>query len=72
MIYNHSQIWTPETIEDIHQKAQGMYQLTAFNPFSETPVEGVHWKKGPSFGQPTSPSSYQSPRDFNFSVGFRF
>ena len=46
--------------------------LAAFNPFSETPVEGVHWKKGPSFGRPTSPSSYQSPRDFNFSVGFRF
>lgn len=46
--------------------------LAAFNPFTETPVEGVHWKKGPSFGQPTSPSSYQSPRDFNFSLGFRF
>jgi hypothetical protein len=24
------------------------------------------------FGQPTSPASYQSPREFNFSVGFRF
>jgi outer membrane receptor protein involved in Fe transport len=46
--------------------------LAAFNPFTETPVEGVHWKKGPSFGQATSPGSYQSPRDFNFSVGFRF
>ena len=46
--------------------------LAAFNPFTETPVEGVHWKKGPSFGQPASPGSYQSPRDFNFSVGFRF
>ena len=46
--------------------------LAAFNPFSETPVEGVNWKKGPSYGQPTSPSSYQSPRDFNVSVGFRF
>jgi hypothetical protein len=46
--------------------------LAAFNPFTETPVEGVNWKKGPSFGQPTSPSSYQSPRDYNVSVGFRF
>ena len=46
--------------------------LSAFNPFTETPVEGVHWKKGPSYGQPTSPNSYQSPRDFNVSVGFRF
>ncbi len=39
---------------------------------TEQPVEGVHWKKGPSYGQPTSPTSYQSPRDFNVSVGFRF
>jgi hypothetical protein len=46
--------------------------LAAFNPFTETPVEDVHWKKGPAFGQPTSPSSYQSPRDFNISVGVRF
>jgi len=46
--------------------------LAAFNPFTSTPVEGVNWKKGPAFGQPTSPSSYQSPRDFNVSVGFRF
>ena len=46
--------------------------LSAFNPFTETPVEGVNWKKGPSYGQPTSPNSYQSPRDFNVSVGFRF
>jgi len=46
--------------------------LAAFNPFTERPVEGVNWKKGPSFGQPTSPTSYQSPRDFNFSMGFRF
>jgi hypothetical protein len=46
--------------------------LATFNPFTETPVEGVHWKKGPSYGQPTSPSSYQSPRDYNVSVGIRF
>ena len=46
--------------------------LAAFNPFTEKPLEGVNWKKGPSYGQPTSPSSYQSPRDFNVSVGFRF
>lgn len=46
--------------------------LAAFNPFTTTPVEGVNWKKGPAFGQPSSPSSYQSPRAFNFSVGVRF
>ena len=46
--------------------------LAAFNPFTTQPVEGVHWVKGPSFGLPTSPASYQSPREFNFSVGMRF
>jgi hypothetical protein len=46
--------------------------LTAFNPFTSTPVEGVNYQKGPSFGAASSPSSYQSPRDFYISVGFRF
>lgn len=46
--------------------------LAPFNPFTETPAEGVNYAKGPAFGQASSPSSYQSPRDFSFSVGFRF
>jgi hypothetical protein len=46
--------------------------MAAFNPFTTAPVENVNWKKGPSFGQPVSPSSYQSPRDFYFSFGVRF
>ncbi|HQU33152.1 MAG TPA: TonB-dependent receptor [Thermoanaerobaculaceae bacterium] len=46
--------------------------LQAFNPFTTRPVEGVNWKKGPNFGQATSPFSYQSPRDYYFSVGIRF
>ena len=46
--------------------------LAAFNPFTTAPVEGVNWAKGPSFGQASSPSSYQTPRDFNVSVGIRF
>ena len=46
--------------------------LQAFNPFTTTPVEGVNWKKGPSFGQATSPASYQSPRNYYFSAGLRF
>jgi hypothetical protein len=50
----------------------GDASLAAFNPFNATPAEGVNWRRGPSFGQPVSPGSYQSPREFNFSVGFRF
>ena len=46
--------------------------LQAFNPFTETPVEGVHWRLGPTFGQPTSRFAYTTPRTFRFSVGVRF
>ncbi len=46
--------------------------LAAFNPYTTTPVEGVNWKKGPAFGEATSPASYQSPRNYYFSVGLRF
>jgi hypothetical protein len=46
--------------------------LQSFNPFTQTPVEGVHWRKGPLFGQPTNPNVYQTPRTFRFSVGIRF
>jgi outer membrane receptor for ferrienterochelin and colicin len=62
-------------VDSFNTTIQGRSQdstLAAFNPFASTPVEGVNWKKGPAFGQPTSPTSYQSPRDFNVSVGFRF
>jgi hypothetical protein len=43
-----------------------------FNPFTETPVEGVHYRKGPKFGQATSVSHYQMPRTYSFSAGVRF
>lgn len=53
----------------------------AFNPFTTTPVQGVHWALGTSalpdgrtanFGEPISRDAYQFPRTFNFSVGLRF
>lgn len=46
--------------------------LTAFNPFTQTPVEGVNWKKGSQFGKATNPGAFQTPRTFRFSVGVRF
>lgn len=46
--------------------------LQPFNPFTDTPVEGVNWVKGPNFGQPLDDGDYQAPRTFRFSVGFRF
>ena len=43
-----------------------------FNPFTETPVEGVHWAKRETFGQPLAENDFQDPREYRFSVGFRF
>jgi hypothetical protein len=43
-----------------------------FDPFTTTPVEGVHYGLGPDFGQATDPAHFQTPRVFRFSVGFRF
>ena len=47
-------------------------RLADFNPFTETPVEGVHWRKNASFGQAASSLHYQQPRTFRFSAGLRF
>ena len=44
----------------------------AFDPFTETPVEGVHWALDPAFGSATSRFGYQLPRTFRMSVGVRF
>jgi Carboxypeptidase regulatory-like domain/TonB-dependent Receptor Plug Domain/TonB dependent receptor-like, beta-barrel len=58
--------------------------LKAFNPFTETPVEGVNWAKGSNFGKPRNPTTsaganllapngdFQLPRTYLISVGARF
>ena len=46
--------------------------LEPFNPFTETPQQGVNWEFGPSFGEAQSEGAYQQPRTFRFSVGLRF
>ena len=43
-----------------------------FNPFTETPVEGVHWDKGPAFGKAVNRFAYTSPRMMRVSFGVRF
>ena len=46
--------------------------LQLFQPLTETPEEGVHWRKGEHFGQPTREDHHQQPRTFRVSVGLRF
>jgi hypothetical protein len=43
-----------------------------FNPFTETPVEGRNWQRGPNFGKAINPLGYQTPRTFRFTAGVRF
>jgi outer membrane receptor protein involved in Fe transport len=51
---------------------QSVNNLAAFNPFTQTPVEGVNWSKGVNFGKGVSENDYQLPRTYRFSVGVRF
>ena len=46
--------------------------LEAFDPFTETPVEGTNWRKGDSWGEAQSEDAYQLPRTFRISFGLRF
>jgi outer membrane receptor protein involved in Fe transport len=46
--------------------------LETFNPFTETPVEGVHWRRGDDWGQAEDDTDYQLPRTFRVSIGIRF
>lgn len=44
----------------------------AFNPFTTTPIEGVHFEKDVNFGKPTNKDAYQDPLEYRFSVGLKF
>ena len=52
--------------------ARNSSELIAFNPFTEKPVQGVHYRLASTFGQPGSSADYQLPRTFRVSVGVRF
>ncbi len=47
-------------------------QYRSFNPFTETPVEGVNWAYGPTFGQAQNRFAYTTPRTVRFTFGVRF
>jgi hypothetical protein len=46
-------------------------KYSKFDPFTETPVEGVHWGKGPNFGKGLQSTHYQTPRTYLLAVGIR-
>ncbi|HKH46027.1 MAG TPA: TonB-dependent receptor [Thermoanaerobaculia bacterium] len=47
-------------------------RLFPFNPFTDTPVEGINWRKGANFGKGVNENDFQTPRTYRFSVGIRF
>ena len=50
----------------------GAGSLAPFNPFTETPVQGVNWDLVPGFGEAVDRFAYQPPRMFLFNFGVRF
>jgi hypothetical protein len=68
-------LWNADGVIDVNTTvfdATNDASLSPFNPFTETPVEGVHYSLGEDFGQPQNPNDYQAPRTFTVSVGARF
>jgi outer membrane receptor protein involved in Fe transport len=47
-------------------------RFQTFNPFTERPVQGVHWDYGDQFGDPIDAVAYTLPRTFQFAIGIRF
>ena len=53
-------------------------RCSTFNPRTTTPVQGIHYQLGPTFGQPTTATtfstqgSFQLPRTYRLSLGVRF
>ena len=46
--------------------------LQPFNPATEIPILGTHYRPAPNFGQPLNDLAYQNPRTFRVSLGARF
>lgn len=67
-LFDEDAVIDPRGFDD----GEAVVLLENFNPFTETPVEGVHWRKASDFGEAANEFDFQSPRTFRFSVGFRF
>lgn len=71
-MFNEDGIDDPTFLEGDVFTAADDDDLQPFNPLTETPVEGVHYRLADNFGEPTSANAYQLPRTYRFSVGLKF
>jgi hypothetical protein len=69
---NGGGVWLSRINQTVVTAVNAPATYQRFNPFTETPVEGVHWAKGTNFGQPTNRMAYTSPRAFSMAFGVRF
>jgi outer membrane receptor protein involved in Fe transport len=66
-------IFNNDAVQYVNSTVIGPRQgMEEFDPFTETPVEGVNWELGPNFGEPQGARDYQLPRTFRLSFGLRF
>jgi hypothetical protein len=70
--FNQFQIFNIAAINTVVKTNFNDATLATFNPFTQSPVEGVNWAKGSSFGKPISGNAYTLPRTFQFAIGVRF
>jgi len=68
-VFNEHAVVDPNTIS---LAARNDSSLETFNPFTETPVEGTHWRRSDAWGTAESEGAYQQPRTFRLSLGLRF
>jgi hypothetical protein len=72
-LFNEQGLEDPDFIDKTVLTRRQSTSLRPFNPLAgEVPQEGVHWQKGPRFGQPTAVDAYQLPRTYRLSLGLKF
>jgi hypothetical protein len=71
-VFNHFSIVNPGALDLTVLDPVVSARYERFDPFTTTPIEGVHWARSAGFGQPLSPFAYSVARAFSFSLGARF
>jgi hypothetical protein len=71
-LFLHAQVFNVANQQAVVSVDTTVTTLAPFNPFTETPIQGVNYELGPTFGKPTGSTSYQQPRTFVLAVGARF
>ncbi|HUP61016.1 MAG TPA: TonB-dependent receptor [Thermoanaerobaculia bacterium] len=65
-------IWLGNMNFTVETNRSGGAGLVAFDPRTTTPVEGTHYRLGPSFGKENNQDAFQQARTYRFGVGLRF